>query len=140
MSMNAFFHTEFIINKLVKKEIRTKKQSFANCWEQVKEVGISTSESTLKSLIWKQKIHNINQLKSICIETNTLIEKLNNKSNYLIPFIFDLSLKSFCKDYGLDGLRCYINNRGLRNFSQGKIFGLKFAYDCFKKKFHKEIH
>ena len=123
-----------------KKKLEQKNSHLQIVGNRLKEVGISSSESTLKSLIWKQKIHNINQLKSICIETNTLIEKLNNKSNYLIPFIFDLSLKSFCKDYGLDGLRCYINNRGLRNFSQGKIFGLKFAYDCFKKNFHKEIH
>ena len=120
-----------------KKKLEQKNSHLQIVWNRLKEVGVSSSESTLKSLIWKQKIHNINHLKSICTETNTLIGKLKNTSNYLIPYIFDLSLKSFCKDYGLDGLRCYLNNRGLKNFSQGKMFGLKFTYDCFKSFLHK---
>lgn len=123
-----------------KKKLEQKNSHLQIVSNKLRKIGIKCSDSTLRSLIWKQNIHDINQLNSICTETNTLIEKLKNTSNYLIPYIFDLSLKSVCKDYGLDGLRCYLNNRGLKNFSKSKIFGLKFAYDCFKKFLQKEIH
>lgn len=94
------------------------------------------SESTLRSLIWHHKIHKSSQLASICIETDKVIRKLSKdyKDKPLVPFVFDISLKSFCKNYGIKGLKNYIKYRGLDNFLKGKSGGLAFAFDCLKKK------
>lgn len=94
------------------------------------------SNSTLKSLIWHHKIHKSSQLASVCSETDKVIRKLSQdyKDNPLVSFVFDISLKSFCKNYGIKGLQNYIKYRGLDNFMKGKLGGLAFAFDCIKKK------
>lgn len=96
------------------------------------------SNSTLKSLIWHNKIHKSSQLASVCSETDKVIRKLSQdyKDKPLVSFVFDISLKSFCKNYGIKGLQNYIKYRGLDNFLKGKLGGLAFAFDCIKKKVH----
>jgi glycosyltransferase involved in cell wall biosynthesis len=93
------------------------------------------SYTTLKALIWHHKIHKSSQLVSICRETDKVIRKLSQdyKDNPLVSLIFDISLKSFCKNYGIKGLKNYIKYRGLDNFLKGKFGGLAFAFDCIKK-------
>lgn len=96
------------------------------------------SNNTLKSLIWHNKISKISQLASVCSETDKVIRKLSQdyKDNPLVSFVFDISLKSFCKNYGIKGLQNYIKYRGPANFIKSKLVGLAFAFDCIKKKVH----
>ena len=95
----------------------------------------SCSNNTLQSLIWHDNICKDSQLASVCSETDKVIRKLSQDYNDkpLVSFVFDISLKSFCKNYVIQGLKNYIKYRGLDNFLKGKLGGLAFAFDCIKK-------
>ena len=120
-----------------KKKLQQKNSHLQIVRNRLNENCVDCSDMTLRALIWKDKVQKVTHFQSIFLETNGIIEKLKKKSlnKDLVTFVFDVSLKSFCKDYGILGLLNYIKYRGINNFIKSRYFGLNFAFDCIKNNF-----
>ena len=93
-------------------------------------------EKSIRSIIWSQNDEAFSAVQSVCREINYIINKLSYNCNpeSLVPYVYDISLRSYCKRHGLNGFKNYIKYRGIKNLVKGKYFGTRFAFDCLKTK------
>ena len=93
-------------------------------------------EKSIRSILWSQNDEDFSAVQSVCREINNVINNLsfNCKSESLVPHVYDISLRSYCKRIGLKGFKNYTKYRGLKNLVKGKYFGTRFAFDCLTTK------
>ena len=88
-------------------------------------------EKSIRSMLWSQNDEAFSAVQSVCREINNIINKLSYNCNpeSLVPYVYDISLRSYCKRHGLNGFKNYIKYRGVKNLVKGKYFGTRFAFD-----------
>lgn len=104
--------------------------------KKFKKLNTPFCESSIKAIVWQHKEQTYYELQSVCREVNKIIRNLSYSchTGSLVPYVYDISLRSYCKKYRLEGLKNYTRHRGFKNLVKGKFYGLNFVFDCLKTK------
>ena len=104
--------------------------------KKLKKLNTPFCESSIKAIVWQNKIQTSHEIRSVCREVNKIIKNLsyNCPAGSLVPYVYDISLRSYCKKHRLEGLKNYTKFRGFKNLVKGKFYGLNFVFDCLKVK------
>lgn len=118
------------------KKSEQKKNHLKIVRKKLKKLNTPFCELGIKAIIWQNKAKSLVEVQSVCREVNKIIRNLsyNCHTGSLVPYVYDISLRSYCKKYGLEGLKSYTRYRGFKNLVRGKSYGLRFVFDCLKSK------
>jgi glycosyltransferase involved in cell wall biosynthesis len=99
---------------------------------------LSLSAGAIACLVWpnshSQNISN-SDLSDIVGQIACVIERLkaaDKKSKRDVSFVWDVRLKSFCKNYGIEGFKAYVKARGFISVIRGRRLGTSFFISCIR--------
>ena len=115
-----------------KKKFEQKKSHLEIVRQKLNTLNTLSCETSIDAIVWKQKIQSISRVQFVCREVSNIIKKLSSNCQHdsLVPYVYDINLRSFCKEYGHFGLKNYIRYRGINNLIKGNIDGQRLEFDC----------